>query len=313
MFRRRRAPRAGTAWRVVVTVVAVLAALLAINTIVMSDETKSAKADIGRIIELPGGDLQVREDGPPTGPPIVLIHGWAASMHWWDAVVERLRDRFHLIRVDLLGHGGSEKPRSGYTMENQARQVARALSVLRTEKALVAGHSAGGEVAIALAARYPKLVSRLVVVDTKPDQRYVNTAFLTKLSLQPVIGQAIRRVVTDGQIRDGLEQGFAKGYDFPHQFVRDVRKMTFSSYRKTYERSRDYVESGRLARDYRSIKVSATIVFGAEDRLVDSEAAQQFSKLRPSHVVLVPGAGHSPMVEKPVLVAGLLRQISPRR
>jgi pimeloyl-ACP methyl ester carboxylesterase len=51
---------------------------------VASSGRDPAKADGGRIIDLPGGDLQVREDGPVNEPPIVLIHGWAASSDWFD-------------------------------------------------------------------------------------------------------------------------------------------------------------------------------------------------------------------------------------
>ena len=130
MFGGRRRPRVRARWKVAFIIVAALAALLVANTIALNRQTKPAKADIGRILRLPGGDLQVREDGPADGTPVVLIHGWTASMHWWDEIVKRLRPKFHLVRVDLLGHGGSEKPRDGYSMEHQAEQIALALKAL---------------------------------------------------------------------------------------------------------------------------------------------------------------------------------------
>src|SRR5919109_1085388 len=114
--------------RLLLVALLVLALLLAVNTIVTDDETKSAKADIGQIVDLPEGDLQVRQDGPREKPTIVMLHGFAASMHWWTPMAERLRRDFHVVRIDLLGHGGSEKPDGGYWMENQARFVALALS-----------------------------------------------------------------------------------------------------------------------------------------------------------------------------------------
>jgi hypothetical protein len=72
--------------RIVLALVVVVAALLALNTVVTDNETKDAKADIGRIIDLPGGDLQVREDGSRAARPIVLLHGFASSLHWWQEV-----------------------------------------------------------------------------------------------------------------------------------------------------------------------------------------------------------------------------------
>jgi pimeloyl-ACP methyl ester carboxylesterase len=235
-------------------------------------------------------------------------------MHWWDEIVKRLESKFHLVRVDLLGHGGSEKPKSGYSMEHQAEQIALALKVLRVKNALVAGHSTGGEVAIALAALHPELVSRLMVVDTEPAERYVDTDFLTKLSLKPVLGQALRRIVTDGEIRSGLGQAFTKGYKVPGQFVRDFRKLTFGAYKKTFDESADYVKQGRQTRDFKRITAPTMVVFGAEDKLVDSESAPQFSNIRPAaRVVIVPDSGHAPMIQQPDTVAGLFRQLSSMR
>ena len=102
-----------------------LAVLLAVNTVVMDRETEPAKADVGRMIDLPGGDLQVREDGPRDAPNIVLLHGFACSIGWWEDMIPALARDHHVITFDLLGHGGSEKPREGYGMEEQARRVER--------------------------------------------------------------------------------------------------------------------------------------------------------------------------------------------
>ena len=55
--------------RVLLGLLVVLAVLLAVNTVVTDRETEPAQADAGRIVDLPGGDLQVREDGPARTPP----------------------------------------------------------------------------------------------------------------------------------------------------------------------------------------------------------------------------------------------------
>jgi pimeloyl-ACP methyl ester carboxylesterase len=292
---------------ILVGVVVVLAGLLAVNTIVTDGETKAAEADRGRIVDLPGGDLQVREDGRADGPPVVLLHGWTASINWWNSITPLLAGRDRVVRVDLLGHGGSEKPREGYSMEEQADRIALALARRKVRRAMIVGHSTGGEVAIALAARHPRLARRLVVIDSEPDERFVDPDLLAKLSVKPVIGEALKRLASDGAIRKGLEQGFAKDFPIPGLFVRDFNKLTFSAYKKTYDESGDYVEQGRLAKDLRSIHVPRLVIFGAEDRLVEpaDEAAAAFRKLG-VRTKLIQGAGHSPMVEKPVETARLL-------
>jgi pimeloyl-ACP methyl ester carboxylesterase len=302
-------------WKIVIAVVALLVVLLALNTILVNGETKPAKADGGRIVDLPGGDLQVREDGRAAAPAVVLIHGWTGSIHWFDRITPLLAKRYHVIRVDLLGHGGSEKPKNGYSMEAQADRVAAALERLGARRALVAGHSTGGEVAIALAARHPKLTRALAVIDSEPDERFVDPDLLASLSLKPVIGQLMKRFATDGTIKDGLGQAFEKGFDVPDVFVDDFNKLTYTAYKKTYDESGDYVDDGHFARDLRSVRVPRLVIFGRDDRLVEpaSEAAAYYRAHLGVPVQLVAGAGHSPMVEQPATVARLLQRLDPSR
>jgi pimeloyl-ACP methyl ester carboxylesterase len=303
------------AWKILGAVAAVIVVLLAVNTIVTTGETKSASADGGRIVDLPGGDLQVREDGPAAAPAVVMLHGWTASIHWFDRITPLLDGRYRVIRVDLLGHGGSAKPKDGYSMEAQADRVAAALGQLGVSRALVAGHSTGGEVAIALAARHPKLARALAVIDSEPDEKFVDPDLLATLSLKPVIGPAMKRLATDGTIRDGLGQAFEKGFDVPDVFVSDFNKLTYTAYKKTYDESGDYVDDGHLARDLRSVRVPRLVIFGKGDRLVEPplEAAAVYRSKFGVRTAIVPGAGHSPMVEQPEATARLLIGLDPRR
>ena len=292
--------------RALLGILLLLVVLIAVNTIVTNRDTEPAHADGGRIVDLPGGNLQVHENGPPTGPPIVLIHGWTASIHWWGRITPLLARGHRVIRIDLLGHGGSEKPKDGYSMEQQADRVASALGRLKVRRAMVVGHSTGGEVAIALAARHPEAASRLVVMDTEPDESYVDTDLLAKLSVAPVIGQTMRRLATDGTIREGLGQAFEEGFDVPDQFVRDFNKLTWTAYDDTYDESANYVDDGHLDRDLRSVKVPRFVIFGKNDRLVKPAAVNEYLRDYGIHAALVAGAGHSPMVEQPAETARLL-------
>lgn len=302
-------------WKIVLGVLAAILVLLVVNAIVVNRETKAAKADGGSIVDLPGGDLQVREDGPRSAPPVVLIHGWTASIHWFDRITALLDKRYRVVRVDLLGHGGSAKPRDGYSMEAQADRVAAALERLGVKRALVAGHSTGGEVAIALAARHPKLARALVVIDSEPDEKFVDPDLLASLSVKPLIGPAMKTLATDSAIRDGLGQAFEKGFDVPDVFVDDFNKVTYSAYKKTYDESADYVDDGHFAHDLRSVKVPRLVIFGKDDRLVTpaAEAAAYYRRQFGVIALLVPGAGHSPMVEQPAATAKLLTGIDPAR
>jgi pimeloyl-ACP methyl ester carboxylesterase len=295
-------------------VAAVLIFGLVLNKLMVDDDTEPASIhDTGIILDLPGGDIHVERSGPVDGPPVVLIHGWASSLDWWSNLTPLLAKRDRVVRFDLLGHGGSEKPKDGYTMKEQADRLAAAMQKLRIRRALVAGHSTGGEVAIALAARHPELVRRLVVLDTETDEDQVDTDASTKATVTPFIGELLWRLITEDQIRDGLEQAVSEGYEVPQEFVEDFEDLTFTAYKETYDESADYVDEGDLEKDFRRSRAPAMIIFGAEDELVDPAAAREYPKIRPARVEYVSGAGHAVMVEKPRQVARLIESFDRKR
>src|SRR4051794_39153366 len=179
-------------WMIAVGVVLALLALLAINALLVDGETESAHVTVpgGRILDLPGGEMQALEGGPRSGPPIVLIHCFTCAMDWWDGMLPMLERRHRVIAVDLLGHGGSEKPASGYTIPHQADTVAEALNHLGVRAAEVVGHSLGGTIAVAVAERHPDLASRVVIADTASGEHDRGSlGFIAGLAFQPLIGE----------------------------------------------------------------------------------------------------------------------------
>src|SRR3954447_25913298 len=104
-------------WMIGMGVVLALLALLVVNARIVDSETGSAQVTVpgGRILDLPDGQMQVLERGPRKGPPIVLIHCFSCAIDWWDGMLPILELKHRVLAADLLGHGGSEKPASGYT------------------------------------------------------------------------------------------------------------------------------------------------------------------------------------------------------
>jgi pimeloyl-ACP methyl ester carboxylesterase len=316
-------------WKILIGALVALAILLAVNTIVLNQETKAAEVTVsgGRILELPSGALQVVEQGPTVGqptrrkaavaPPIVLLHGFGASLHWWDRMVPLLARRHRVVRIDLLGFGGSEKPKSGYSMEDQGRLVALALGKLHVRGAVVVGHSLGFSVATALTAESSDLVDRLVDIDAGPDPRFGDLPFLAKLASAPVIGQALRRVSPDFAIEDGYDSAFAPGYDlgdFSDQIVDDYRAMTYTSYDRSPAELDDYQEDAPLDQRLRAAAVPLLVIFGEQDQLYDDPraAAQAYADVPGARITMIPGAGHSPIVEKPARTSRLVLRFAAR-
>ncbi len=299
--------------RLLLAALVALAVLLAVNTIVTNRETKDAEADIGRVLDLSGGNIQIREDGPADAPTVVLLHGFATSMHWWTEATKRLARDLHVVRVDSLGHGGSAKPRDGYSMENQARLVQQALDELGVRRAILAGHSMGGGVATALTEIDPSLVGGVVMVASPPDGESGELPFLARLGFVPVLGQAIRRVVPDSVVEDNLKDAFHGDPDIPAQFVEDFRRMTYSSYDGSHDGASDFQDERPSVDRLAAAGKPLLVIYGAEDEIVDPDSSGDFKRVAGATIVSLPETGHSPHVEEPARTAALIAQFAQRQ
>jgi pimeloyl-ACP methyl ester carboxylesterase len=295
-----------------------LVVLLLLNALVVSNETKAAYVRDygGRLVDTSSGTLQVLDQGDPQGSPIVLLHCATCSMDWWDNLAPLLEQDHRVIRIDLLGMGGSDKPGSGYSMDDQASAVAEALAKLHVVGATVVGHSLGGSVAVAVAEQSPQLASRIVIVDQSPDDGFEHESLGEHLSMWPVIGQAVARLVQvapASTVRAEYDQAFAPGYnissgfDNPDQPVDDLRAMTYTALKDTLDAEEDYVHQIPLDKRLEALHVPLLVIFGAEDQIYDPQAAiARYRQVPGAQTHLIPGAGHSPNVEKPNLVAPLI-------
>lgn len=303
-------------WKVLISVAVALAALLAINAVVLDSQTKRASvtAPGGQILRLSTVDLQV-VDLPPRraakrprnqGSPIVLLHCYACSTRWWDRLAPLLNAKHRVIMVDLIGFGGSEKPKSGYTIEEQAGAVAEALNRLGVEAATLVGHSMGGEVAIALAGEASELVDRVVVMGTPATADESSLPFLARITYTPALGEALWRVRTDGLIKSGYESAFAPGFEFeaafdnPDQVVEDNRAMTYTSYDRAPSNAHDFTDAIDNAARITTAAVPFLAILGAEDQIVDTPAAAaSYGTVPGAQVRVLDGIGHSPNLEAP--------------
>ncbi|MEA2676720.1 MAG: hypothetical protein QOJ81_861 [Chloroflexota bacterium] len=104
-------------------------------------------------------------------PPLLLIHGLAATAWAWAPIVRRLSFATRVLAVDLRGHGLSESPRSAYDLESLAYDSLTVLSAngfgadLEGPPAVVAGHGLGAAVAVTMANLRPRSVAALALVE----------------------------------------------------------------------------------------------------------------------------------------------------
>lgn len=88
-----------------------------------------------------GANIHYIEEG--SGKTVVLIHGWGCSAALYKYQIEALKDKYHVIAVDLRGHGDSPTPGYGFRISRMAHDIHELISSLDDEKVVIAGHSMG--------------------------------------------------------------------------------------------------------------------------------------------------------------------------
>ncbi|HMT05958.1 MAG: alpha/beta hydrolase [Solirubrobacterales bacterium] len=325
--------RIGRPLKIIVGILLILLVLIALNAFALNNETESASLDIpgAQLVETTSGQLQVLDTGAPPRQeslsgfidvanrhgrvphlgitqarssyietPIVLIHGSAGAINWWDDLIPLLRTGHRVIAIDMLGYGGSAKPDSDYSVETQAGLVAQVLSRLDVSGAILVGHSLGGKVVTSVAEQSPGLVRGLVIIDSAPDNSFGGLSGGARAIRTPMLGQALWRVAPDAMIRRNVAQGFAPGYDVPDKYVDDVRAMTYPAYKESAARSEDFTESSSLPERLTEAGKPLLVIFGEEDQIYDArQALSAYAAIPGAETLLIAGSGHSPQIEAP--------------
>lgn len=98
--------------------------------------------------------------------PFLLVHGLASNCRTWEGVATRLHELGHPVAsVDQRGHGRSDKPDEGYDFASLCADLVKVLDAVGFERAVVAGQSTGGNLAVDLGARHPERIAGVAGVD----------------------------------------------------------------------------------------------------------------------------------------------------
>ena len=283
-----------------------------------NDLLATGAAPNARVITVDGRSTVIAEAGSAADPALVLVHGFGGSTFGWRAVMAPLAARgWHVIALDLPGFGLSAKLWSAdYGHEAQARFVLATMDQLGVERAVIVGHSMGGNVVAWVAALAPERVAGLALIDAA----IVNPAAVSQasgtspaaalLALPPLrrLGRiAVRSAFSEATFGTLLRSAFAvqaaassttiAGYAVSARLP-DWDLALLGIIRDAGKNALPRPLSEILANGGAPIR--AFILWGASDSWVPPAAGEALhAQLPDATYVVLPGIGHVPFEEDP--------------
>jgi pimeloyl-ACP methyl ester carboxylesterase len=253
-------------------------------------------------------------DGPDDGAAVevVFLHGGAQNAHTWDTVAMAMRPH-RLLAIDLPGHGHSQwKSDRRYDPRSLADDVAPFIEKHAPNALAVVGMSLGGLTALALAARHPPLVRKVVSVDATPGttlhKAQAIADFVRGPQSFPDFDSLLARTIEHNPTR--TEASLRRG------ILHNARQLDDGSWQWRYDRLEDDQTGGALLDaipvvwdDVSAIKAPMMLVRGVLSPVVDDADEAEMRRRQPSmRAVHVEGAGHSVQGDRPLELAALLEE-----
>jgi pyruvate dehydrogenase E2 component (dihydrolipoamide acetyltransferase) len=244
------------------------------------------------------------------GEPLVLLHGVGTSRLIWRHVVAPLGARRRVVVVDVPGFGESPPAGPGFEFAEVADRLVDALGLERFD---LVGHSLGGAVAVAAAARHPEAVRRLVLVSPAGlSPRAAGAA--AALGIAAELSARVRRLLGYRWVDNAAARWAMFGTtvaDAGRLSPDDARMLLTASdgARRVSDGIRQALAAD-LRDDLAAVTMPVGLIWGAVDRLVPYSGLEALRRLRPDAVVeTLPHTGHIPQIEDPPGFAGALERV----
>lgn len=256
-----------------------------------------------------GRVLRYRQVG--SGPPLVLLHGWAMSSAVFGEALQNLNNEFSVLAPDLPGHGQSTAGKD-YSLGSLANDLASWMEGLQLTDVRLLGWSLGGQIALRLASLTKQRLSRLLLVATTPrfvaDEEWGNG-------------------LAEGQVRimaRGLKRRFARTLEdffnqqFGEQEISEVRRQWLSEHlspmvippqQEAALGGLEILRTSDLRMQLAELDMPTLVMHGAEDKIVPSGAGRYLAQALPqARLQLLEQAGHAPFLSYPEDVFQMWRE-----
>ena len=235
-----------------------------------------------------GLTLSYAEQGVKSEPAVVLLPGPTDSWRSFGPVLDRLPHWFRAIAVSQRGHGDSDKPASGYGIEDFAGDVVELLNALEIDRAVLVGHSGSCLVARRVALDHPHRIAGLVLEASPTSLRddearqFVNSVVMGLAD--PIDPDFARSFVTDTSSENVAPE-------MVDMLVEDILKVPARVWHAMFAGLLDYDDTHELT----NISAPTLLIWGDHDALVPREMQAVLADRIPhAELIVYPAVGHTP-------------------
>ncbi len=242
-----------------------------------------------------GLELPYVEQGDQSGVPVLLLHGYADSWHFWEPLLPLLPSTIHCFAISERGHGDAGKPRSGYRLEDFSEDAVRFIDSVGLERAVVVGHSSGGYIARRVALDHPDRLLGLMLIGSPLSLHQRRTTFTEAVN----------------NLRDPVDPTFIEEFLDVFPLFGPVPRSLLDATRTEMAKMPARVWQATLRGlteadppDSRAISVPTVVVWGDRDEfLARSEQEALAAAISGSRFVAYEGAGHLVLWDAPERIA----------
>ena len=234
-------------------------------------------------------------DGPANAPVVTLSHSLATTLAMWEPQLKALTARWRVLSYDTRGHGGTDAPRGGYSLDllaDDAQALLRALGIQRTHWV---GLSMGGMIGQTFALKFPNMFQTMVLADTT--SRYAPEAL-------PLWQGRIKTAQTQGMealVESTLGRWFTEPFRKSHpEVTARVSAMIRATPVPGYVGCCTAIPQINVTDRLKEVKCPALVIVGEQDAGTPVALSREIHAALPgSELVIIPQASHLSNLEQP--------------
>lgn len=244
-----------------------------------------------------GQKIHYKESGS-RNTAVILVHGWLGNTEWWDDQQKYLTPNYHVVQIDLAGHGKSDSSRETWTSSQYADDIKAVADAIDAPEIILVGHSMSGAYVLEASLKIPK-VKALVLIDTLKDldESFTDEQVEQILSIyrsdfkhavENILPQYLFVEQTPPAIRERVQHEFLQ--NDPEKAINALKPLYTTDFRKVAEQV-----------------LVPVIAINSDASPTNLEGNRKY--LKDYNYVTITGVGHYPMLENPEEFNSILNKV----